>query len=247
MTPVRVLGLIPARGGSKGVPGKNLHPLAGKSLVRRAHECALEAGVLDRVVLSTDDPRIAEAARAGGLEVPFLRPEALAGDATPMIDVVLHALAAFAAKGYRPDAVMLLQPTSPLRRPGHVREAVRLLEESGADAVCSVVAVPPELRPHYVMRIRDDGSLDYFLPEGRLYRRRQDVPPAYRRDGTVYLARTATLERFRDFYGERCVPLFVDPEDSLSIDDPAQWADAERRVAAREAPRTPQSEASRTT
>jgi CMP-N,N'-diacetyllegionaminic acid synthase len=227
---VRVLGLIPARGGSKGVPGKNIRPLAGKSLVERASECALASGVLDRVILSTDDSGIAEAARGFGLEVPFLRPGTLGRDDTAMVDVVVHALETLAEQGYDPDAVLLIQPTSPLRRPEHLRRAVELLGPH--DAVCSVVALPADLCPHYVMRIDPSGFLDHFLPEGAGVTRRQDVPPAYRRDGTIFLTRSQVLLEQRSFYGRRCIPMLLAAHEALNIDEPADWAAAERRIAA---------------
>lgn len=228
---MRVLGLIPARGGSKGLPGKNRRPLAGRSLVQRAFECATASGLLDRVVLSTDDRAIAHAAAEYGLDAPFLRPPELARDESPMLDVAVHALTALAEQGYRPDALMLLQPTSPLRRPEHIREAVSLLGDN--DSVCSVVALPRELCPHYLMKLTDDGRLDYFMPDGHRYTRRQDVPQAYRRDGTIYLTRTGTILERRSLYGERCVPMLIDPADSLSIDNPAEWIEAELRLGRR--------------
>jgi N-acylneuraminate cytidylyltransferase len=227
---LRILGLVPARGGSKGVPGKNLAPLAGMSLVRRAALCARESGVCDRLVLSSEDPALMAEGRAAGLEVPFQRPAELAGDTVAMIDVVLHALDAFERSGYAPDAVMLLQPTSPLRRPEHLRRAVALLP--GNDAVCSVVPLPREHCPHYVMRIDDSGHLDFFLPEAAQYTRRQDVPQAYRRDGTVYLTRTEVLRGQRTFYGPKCAALVLDPAESLTVDSPGDWAEAERRLGA---------------
>jgi CMP-N-acetylneuraminic acid synthetase len=222
---VRILGLVPARGGSKGVPGKNVRPLAGESLVRRAFACARAAGVCDRIVLSTDDESIAEDGVRAGLEVPFIRPADLARDETPMIDVALHALEALSASGYAPDAVMLLQPTSPLRTPEHLRKAADMLD--GNDSVCSVVPLPRDHCPHYVMKITDAGYLDFFLDDGARIVRRQDVPQAYRRDGTVYLTRTPVLTQARSFYGARCVPLILDPAESLTIDSPEQWSAAE--------------------
>lgn len=225
---MKILGLVPARGGSKGVPGKNLQPLAGMSLVRRAAVCARASDVCDRLVLSSEDDVLIEEGRAAGLEVPFRRPEALAGDAVGMIDVVLHALDALEAERYRPGAVMLLQPTSPLRRPEHLRLAVAALGDN--DAVCSVVPLPREYCPHYVMRIDATGHLDFFMPDAAQYIRRQDVPLAYRRDGTVYLTRTEVLREQRSFYGSKCAPLVLDPEESLTIDSPEEWREAERRL-----------------
>jgi N-acylneuraminate cytidylyltransferase len=222
---VKALGLIPARGGSKGVPGKNVRPLAGRSLVERAFDSARAAGVLDRIVISTDDDAIAQEARRIGLEVPFLRPPELAGDASAMIDVAVHALQALAAGGYAPEVLVLLQPTSPLRTPEHIREALRRLD--GFDAVCTVVAVPKELCPHYLMKIGDGGFLEYFMPDGAHYTRRQDVPQAYRRDGTLFVTQARVVLEERSFYGSRCAPYLLDPSESFNIDTPEEWAAAE--------------------
>jgi CMP-N-acetylneuraminic acid synthetase len=202
--------------------------LHGRSLVERAFDCGRASGVLDRIVLSTDDPALRDQARAHGFEAPFLRPAEFARDDSPMIDVVVHALETLAAEGDEFDAVLLLQPTSPLRRPEHVREAVELLE--GHDAVCSVIPVPQGYCPHYLMKITEEGHLDYFLPEGAAITRRQDVPPAWKRDGTIFLTRTEVLLEQRSFFGRRCRPLVMDPEDSLNIDAEEDWEEALRRL-----------------
>lgn len=227
---MRLLGLVPARAGSKGVPGKNAKPLLGKPLLQWTVEAAVAADVLDRVVISTEDEALAALAVDAGAEAPFLRPASLAGDKTPMIDVVLDALSRLDALGYRPDAVALLQPTSPMRRPEHVRAAVDALS-TDADSVCTVVQVPLELSPHYVMRLDSRGHLTHFLDDGAQYTRRQDVPRAYRRDGTVYLTRRRVLTEERSFYGSACVPLVLSAADSVTIDTPEDWAEAERRLA----------------
>lgn len=226
---LKILAFIPARGGSKGVPRKNILQMLGKTLVQRTFEAASNSKYLDRIVISTEDKEIADHARDIGLEVPFLRPAHLAGDHVAMIDVIIDLLDQLKEReGYVPDALMCLQPTSPLRTAEHIDEAVELLEEN--DAVCSVVPVPLELCPHFVMKITDDGFVDYFLPEGKQITRRQDVQPAYRREGTVYLARTDVIYTYRDLYGEHCRPMFVNPEDSVSIDTWDDWQYAERRL-----------------
>lgn len=229
---MRILGLIPARGGSKAIPGKNLRALAGKPLLQWTAEVAIASGVLDRIVLSTDDEDIAETGIELGVEVPFHRPALLAGEHAAMVDVVIHALEQLAEAAYLPDAVALLQPTSPLRRPEHIRQACELIGD--ADSVCSVVAVPKQLCPHYVMRIDEHGHLQHFLSDGALYTRRQDVPPAYSRDGTIYLVRREAVLQAQNLYGATSLPLLMDREDSLSIDDPADWLEAERRLAVRD-------------
>jgi len=225
--PGGVLAIVPARGGSKGVPGKNLRPLAGRTLLDYVATAARDSGRIDKIVLSTDSEEIAEAGRRAGLDVPFIRPAALARDDTPMLPVLRHVLEEVERGGWTPDYVVLLQPTSPLRRPLHIQNAVSTLIETGADSVVTVIELPKHLSPDYVMRI-EDGHLRPFLPEGERITRRQDVRPAYSRDGTVYAFRRDTIDRFGSIYGDHCRPLVIDARDSLSIDTPEDWAAAER-------------------
>jgi CMP-N-acetylneuraminic acid synthetase len=227
-----ILGLIPARGGSKGVPGKNVRLLAGRPLLAYTADAACQSGVIDRLVLSTDAPEVADIGRRAGVEVPFMRPAALAADDTPMLPVVQHALEALAHTGSEPEIVVLLQPTSPLRRPEHISRAVEMLRATGADSVVSVVELPRHFSPDYVMRI-DAGRLVPFLPEGARITRRQDARPACVRDGTVYVFWRRTIERFGTIYGEDARPLVIDPAESLSIDTPEDWNAAAERILGR--------------
>lgn len=222
---MKILGIIPARSGSKGVPSKNKRLMAGKSLVQRAFECGQASGVLDRIVVSTDDFEILSLAQKIGLEVPFVRPAELSDDKTPMIDVVRHALNHLASSGYVADAVMLLQPTSPLRTPSHLREAVGLLSTN--DSVCSVTELPAVFSPHSVMKIVE-GSLKTFLEDIPVPTRRQDAPKAYVRNGTVYLTRTHVILEQNTFYGENCSPMIMPEYESISIDTEEEWQSAER-------------------
>jgi CMP-N,N'-diacetyllegionaminic acid synthase len=222
-----ILALIPARGGSKGLPGKNVRPLAGHSLIEYAARVARESAVVDRAVLTTDVEEIAAEGRRVGLEVPFLRPAHLAQDDTPMLPVIEHAVTTLAGSGFVPDIVLLLQPTSPLRTPEHLRAAVRLLRDSRADSVVTVVELPRHLSPDYVMRIENDALVP-FLPEGARVTRRQDARPAYVRDGTIYAFWRRTLVEQGSIYGARCLPLVVNPAESITIDSPADWDAAER-------------------
>jgi CMP-N-acetylneuraminic acid synthetase len=214
------------------VPGKNIKKLAGRTLLDYTAAAARDSGVVDRIVLSTESAEIADAGRSAGLEVPFMRPTALAQDDTPMLPVIQHAVDTLAADGWTTDVIVLLQPTSPLRRPSHIRDAVTLLQETNADSVVSVIELPRHLSPDYVMRI-EDGALRPFLAEGERVTRRQDARPAYSREGTVYACWRTTLERWGNIYGERCQPLILDAADSLSIDSPDDWAEAERRLSQR--------------
>ena len=224
-----VLGVIPARGGSKGIPGKNIRLLAGRPLLEYTVRAARESGVIDRLILSTDSSEIAEVGRGLGVELPFLRPSALAQDDTPMLAVLQHALAFLEERGWSPDIITLLQPTAPLRRPAHIIDAITLLRSSGCDAVASVAEVPRHMSPDYVMRIVD-GRLEPFLPEGRSLTRRQDARAAYARDGTVYAFWRKTLVEMASIYGNDCRPLLVPSQESVTLDTPDDWPIAELRV-----------------
>jgi len=233
VTHTGTLALIPARGGSKGLPDKNIRSLGGRTLLEYAARAAAASGVVDRVVLTTDSPRIADEGRRLGIEVPFMRPESLATDNAPMLPVIEHAVGFLEDQGWPPEIVVLLQPTSPLRTPEHIRSAVDLLRSSGADSVVSVVEVARHLSPDYVMRI-EDGGLVPFLPQGAAVTRRQDARAAYVRDGTVYAFWRTTLSQ-GSIYGGHCRPLVVPAAESLTIDTQADWDEAERRVTALQA------------
>lgn len=228
----RVLALVPARGGSKGIPDKNIRPLAGRSLLEYAAHVAAQSGVIDRIVLSTDSERIAEEGRRVGLEVPFMRPDNLAADDTPMLPVIEHAVDFVTRHGWEPEMVVLLQPTSPLRTAGHLQTAIRELRDSGADSVVTVLELPRHLSPDYVMRV-EDGRLVPFLPDGMRVTRRQDARVAFVRDGTVYAFWTRTLRNAGSIYGDVCRPLIIPAAESITIDSPDDWREAERRIAAK--------------
>jgi CMP-N,N'-diacetyllegionaminic acid synthase len=229
VTTPRVLALIPARSGSKGVPDKNTRPLAGRTLLEYALAAAMASGVTDRIVLSTDSDCIAAEGRRVGLEVPFIRPADLARDDTPMLPVIEHALGALEQDGWVADIVVLLQPTSPLRRAEHIRDAVRQLRDSGADSVVTVVEVPRHLSPDYVMRL-DGARLEPFLAGGKDITRRQDARSAFARDGTVYAFWSRTVRETHSIYGRDCRPLVLSAVDSITIDTQSDWAEAERRL-----------------
>jgi CMP-N-acetylneuraminic acid synthetase len=214
---MNVLGVIPARGGSKGIPRKNLHVAGGKPLLAYTVEAARASRRLTRTVVSTDDPQIARAADALGVEVPFLRPAALAVDASPMLPVLQHAVDAMRSAGFAADVVVLLQPTSPLRRGEHIDRAVDMLETTGADSVVSVVEVPHQFSPGSLMKL--DGDCLRPFGDGPLVLQRQDKPRVYARNGPAVLAvRTEQLAR-GGLYGEDTRALVMTAEDSLDIDD----------------------------
>lgn len=224
---LEILGLVPARGGSKGIPGKNLRVVCGRSLVARAVESGLESRLVSRVLLSTDSEAIAGEGRKAGAEVPFMRPEELAKDDTPSLAVVTHALEWLErSEGRLPDILVLLQPTAPLRRGGHVDEALELLISSGARSVVSVARVPGHHHPAWQFSIRD-GALYPFLEGTKVAPRRQDLPPTYTRNGAVYAAYVKTWLEGGFVYGPGCVPYVMEPEDSVNVDGPEDLALAE--------------------
>ncbi len=226
---MRTLGVIPARGGSKGVPKKNLQPLAGRPLIAFTADAARESRRLSRLIVSTDDPAIRDVARGLRLEVPFLRPKELAQDDTLMLPVLQHAVRAMATHGFAADAVVLLQPTSPLRRGEHIDRAIDLLESTGAESVVTVVEVPHQFNPASVMRL-DGERLKPFI-DGPLILRRQDKPRAFARNGpAVLVVRTAVLER-GSLYGDDCRPLIMSAEESVDVDSADDLATLERLLA----------------
>jgi len=234
---MKALGVITARGGSKGLPGKNLKLLAGKPLIAHTIEAAAASQALDRVILSTEDEAIAEAGRSLGCEVPFLRPAALAQDDTPHLPVIQHAVRWLADHaGYQPDAVMILQPTSPLRAAADIRASIELLATSGADSVLSVSEIPAHAHPMRALRVDEAGDAVLFVTgEGVRHRinRRQDLPAAWVMNGAIYICRTRVL--FADppsLYGDRVVVHRMSAKRGLSIDDAHDWAEAERALAA---------------
>jgi CMP-N-acetylneuraminic acid synthetase len=214
---VIALGVVPARGGSKGIPRKNLAMLAGRPLLAYTADAARASRRLTRVVLSTDSAEIAAAGEALGLDVPFMRPADLSTDDTPMLPVLQHALETMATAGVDSDVVVLLQPTSPLRRAEHIDAGVALLESSGADSVVSVVEVPHQYHPRSVMTI-DGGRLRPVM-EGPAATRRQDKPRVYARNGPAVLAVRSAVLRAGSLYGNDTCPLVMSPRESLDIDD----------------------------
>jgi CMP-N,N'-diacetyllegionaminic acid synthase len=231
---VSVLGVVTARAGSKGIPGKNTRLLAGQPLITYTIDAARDAGVFDRLILSTDDALAAAIARERGCEVPFMRPAALATDDTPHLPVMQHALTwLHDHEHYAPDWVMILLPTSPLRQPSHIREAVDLAIASDADSVVSVTELPAHFNPMRVVTIDDDGRARLFVgnaPVKRRPGRRQDMPRAWVLNGAIYLFRTAVLFDTVEpsMYGDKVTAYLMRPPYDFNIDEPDDWVTAER-------------------
>ena len=214
-----ILGLIPARGGSKGIPHKNIVPLLGRPLLAYSCETALASRQLSRVIISTDDLQIAEVAREYGVEAPFMRPDELAQDDTLALPVVQHAVQWLEEKeGYSPDAVMILQPTSPLRQAKHIDGAVEVMNRTGADTVVSVVEVPHQYSPGSLMSVDDCGRLAPYQ-SAPMVLRRQDKPLLYARNGpAVLLVKQETLMVHNTLYGANTQPYLMDGIHSFDVD-----------------------------
>lgn len=219
---MEILGLIPARGGSKSIPRKNIVSLAGRPLLTYTCDAALSSRTLTRVVLSTDDGEIAAVGQDCGVEVPFLRPVELAQDDTPTLPVIQHALHWLEEhQSYCPEIIVLLQPTSPLRRAEHIDDAVDLLLETGADSVVSMVEVPHQFNPVSVMKMDQAGQLaPYIEGQGTRILRRQEKPRVYARNGPAVCALwTRTLNLYGNPFGPRSVGYVMSSLDSIDIDD----------------------------
>ena len=231
----KILGIITARGGSKGIPGKNIKKLAGKPLIAYTIEAAQKSGVFDRIILSTDDEKIARVARTYGCEIPFMRPKRLAKDKTPHFPVIVHAMDWLEKhEHYIPDYVMILQPTAPLRTAAHIREAVSLFEMRGADSVVSVSEIPRHFHPRWLFNVNTRKHMAIFTGEkfSQLVSRRQDLSKTYTRNGAIYLFKTVFCNsKHTNFYGNHVIAFVMKPNVSVNIDTMEDWREAEALLA----------------
>lgn len=211
------LAIIPARGGSKGILRKNLAPLGGRPLLAWTVTAALESGCFDRVIVSTDDAEIAAVARDTGAEVPFLRPAELARDDTPSLAVVMHLVQSLATQGWEAETITLLQPTSPFRTGTNIRVCHELWLQNKASAGVSVVEC--ETHPAWAFVQDETGRLHPFL-SGAMPTRRQDLQPAYRPNGAIFMITRTRLDGGGTFYGPDTLAYVMPPEQSLDIDTP---------------------------
>ncbi len=211
-----VLAFIPARGGSKGVPRKNIRDVAGKPLIAWTIAAARKSVYIDRLILSSDDPEIIRVAGEWGCEAPFVRPAELARDDTPGIDPVLHALGALPEKY---DYVVLLQPTSPLRAAQDIDGCIEHCLAARADACVTVTA--PDKSPYWMYTLGDRGEMRPLIEAAGHFARRQDLPAVYALNGAVYVAGTRWLETARSFVAEGTLAFVMPKERSLDIDSEA--------------------------
>lgn len=217
----RVLAIVPARGGSKGIPLKNLRPVLGVPLIARAGHVAAQVPEIDRAVTSTDHDEIAKVGEAAGLAAPFRRPPDLSGDRIGDWHVLNHALLEMERlDGVRYDIVVMLQPTSPMRRPEDVSKAIAMLARDAWDAVWTVSETDSKGHPLKQLTVSQAGNLDYYDPEGANIIARQQLVPVYHRNGVAYAITRECLLSHENIKGERTGALIIDTP-QVSID--TEW------------------------
>ena len=218
----RVLGLVVARSGSKGIPGKNMRILGGKPLAVHAIKFGMENPAVDSVFVSSDIEGLMQASLALGAEMPFLRPKELCLDETAMIDVLLHVVDFLETENRLPEFLVLLQPTSPFRRHSDLSNALNILfDDEKIDSIVSVEPVPDHYSPAFLMKI-EDGNLVPFLSSGTLSSRRQDAPKAFSRSGQFYVTRISSFLRHKSIYGNTCLP-FPTSHPAVNLDSLDDW------------------------
>ena len=221
-----VLGIIPARGGSKSIPKKNIRSLAGKPLIAYTIEIAQNCKMLDRTVVSTDDVEIAEVAKKYGGDAPFIRPKALSLDETPMVPVLQHAVSFIEQnEGVDVDVVVLLDPTSPFRRVEYIEACIQKIERENADSVVTVCEV--EHNPYFVMMELDDDKLVPLIKSDKVITRRQDAPNVYRLNASVYAIKRDILMNEKTIITDNTMAVIMPHELSAHIDHEIDFEFAE--------------------
>lgn len=225
---MKILGIIPARGGSKGVPKKNIKMLVDKPLLQYTSEIALKSLLIDTLVLSSDDDEIIDVAKSLNIEAPFKRPNDLATDESPTLPVILHALEYYKSIGKEFDAVCLLQVTSPFRTVVFLDKAIQTFIEKDTDSLVSVQEVPHEYNPHWTFEPNEKGELQIATGEKNIITRRQELPKAYHRDGSIYLTKVSVLQQQQSLFG-KSIAYIESPKDwYVNIDTMEDWEKAEQ-------------------
>lgn len=228
----KILGIVTARGGSKSIPRKNIKLFAGKPLLAWSIEVGIKSGILDRLIVSTDDKEIAEISKKFGAEIPFLRPAELAQDTTPTMPVLQHAVSFLKEQGYNSDYILLIEPTSPCRQACHLQEAAKILETTGADSIVALGEVPKQFNPVWQFNITSENKIAMVNGGSikNIIRRRQDLPQTYCRNGVFYLFKTDLLFGSEpNIYGEDVRGYVIEEKYSVDIDGPEDWERAEEK------------------
>lgn len=224
---MRVLGIIPARGGSKGIPRKNVKILGNKPLLAYTIESAKQSSLLTKIILSSNDEEIIACGKKYGVEAPFIRPNELATDESPTLLTVIHALETLKKQGETFDAVCLLQVTNPFRIVGFIDKAIEKFKTSTLDSLVSVLKVPNEYNPHWVFEKDSVGNLKISTGEKNIITRRQELPDAYFRDGSIYLTKTEVILNAQSLYGKTIGYIESISKFHVNIDTMDDWKKAE--------------------
>jgi len=228
---MRILAIIPARGGSKGVPRKNIKLLGGRPLIQYSIDVALLSACFDKIMVSTDDAEIAKISKQLGAEVPELRPPHLANDNSATIDTVIYTLNYYKERGESFDAVCLLQPTCPFRDKIDLESAIHIFSLSEADSLVSVSPIPHQYNPHWAFFENEDKQyLRIATGEKNIIPRRQSLPEAYYRNGSIYLTRVEVIIEKESLYGDKMSYWKMDHSNIVNIDTMTDWIRAENMV-----------------
>jgi len=225
---MNILAIIPARGGSKGIPMKNIQKLCGKSLIEYTIRSAISSSKINRVIVSTDNARIAQVSKKAGAEVPFLRPKILSKDNSPTTETIKHAINFLQKKySYEPDIICLLQPTSPIRDLSVIDNSITKLQRTNATSVITVA----KIKNHpFASFWYSKGYLKPFRASFAKYYQRQKYPPLYYPTGAVYTFWTKNLKKYNSIYGPRIKPIIINQEDNIDIDTLFDLFIAEMRI-----------------
>lgn len=219
-----VLAIIPARGGSKGLPGKNIKSLCGKPLLVWSLEQALKSKYLDTIFVSTDSKEIANIAKQYGAEIPFLRPPELAADNSPTSDAIIHTLESFERTGKFYDYLVLLEPTSPLRKPEDIDVAIKsLVKNQDADTLVSLGEIHME-HPMIVKKIDESGRVVPYVENVKKIHQRQQADKAYFPYGVIYISKVSEFKKNLTFYTQRTIPYFIERWQNFEVDDEIDFA-----------------------
>lgn len=227
---MKILGIIPARGGSKGVPNKNIKVLDGKPLIQYTSDVAKKSKLLDKVIVSTDSLEIFEICKSLDLDAPFIRPKSLAEDSTPTIDVVKHAINFFKKRDVFFDAICLLQVTSPFRSLDFLESCLKKFREDKCDSLISVKIVPDHFNPHWCFEKNSDGYLCISTGDKKIITRRQELPSSFYRDGAVYISKTDVILKRNSFFGDKLSFLINKSNKHINIDTIDDWENAKKII-----------------
>ena len=231
MNKPKIFGVVPARSGSRGLINKNIRSLLGKPLLAWSIEAGIKSGVLDKIILLTDNKEYAEIGKKYGAEVPWLEPSKLATDTSHVFHALKWLVEKLVESGERPDYIVLLEPTAPARQVSNIRDLVNLVIEHSADAGFTVLPVPTGHNAHWQLNISEDGKTTLINGDsvGKIIRRRQQLPQLYVRGGSTYVSKVENLlKKEPDIYGDDTRALVIDPKYALDLDNEEDWKEAEK-------------------